>query len=128
MRGLCGGIFVWYDDNMIWLFVITTLALGIYIIKIRDDYRKQEQIQRGSVDALLAAIGEDEKRTELMRRYFINLEKNLSIADYETMLKNACVAAAIIPEFDDNGRVNAATLRSLVDAFAKYAKNMSDSI
>jgi hypothetical protein len=113
---------------MIWLLLITTFALGIYIIKSRDDLRKQERVQRGSIDALLAAIGEDEKRMELIHRYFINLEKNLSTTDYEAMLKNACVATAIIPEFNKNGRVSASTLRHLVGAFTKYAEDMSDSI
>lgn len=112
---------------MVWFFIITTLVLAVYVIKNIIDQRNRDQLQRGSIDALVAAIGTSNNQDKLIRNYFKNLERNLSMLDYETMLKNACVAANIIPEFDDEGRVDTETLDRLVVAFVKYATDMAES-
>ena len=113
---------------MIWLFLVTTLVLGIYIIKSRDDYRKQERIQRGSVDALIGAIGGSNERDKIVKSYFKNIENNLNAADCETILKNMCIATGTRPEFDKAGFIDDKTVAILINKFAVYASDMNNSL
>ena len=113
---------------MIWLFLITTLALGVYIIKSRDNYRKQERIQRGSVDALIAAIGGSNERDKIVMSYFKNIENNLNTADCELILKNMCIATDIRPEFDKAGFIDDKTVAILADKFTIYASDINNDL
>lgn len=113
---------------MTWLFIFTSIALTVYCIKSRNDRRNEERIQRGSIDALIAAIGENDDRDELVKNYFKNIENSLSVADCEMMLRNMCIATGIRPRFDSAGLIDDKTIAQLIDEFSIYAKNKNNSL
>lgn len=118
-------LFVCYYLRMIWLPILTALILAIYLVVKTIEGARQDKIQKASIDALLAALGDSGMAEELSRKYFYNLEQNLDTSDYETLLNNMCIALNITPELDEEGRINNKTLAIIVGGFASYAKSLA---
>jgi hypothetical protein len=105
---------------MTWLFVIICFVLAVYGINAGMDRRREERIQRATINSLLASIGGSNNRDELIKEYFSNMENVLNVNDFEAVFKNVCIAVGVVPEYDKGGLINDKTMLLIADEFSKY--------
>lgn len=102
------------------LFMTICIALAFYCVKLSIGRRREERVQRATINSLLASIGGSKNRDELVREYFRNMENTLNVKDCEEVFKNMCIAVGIVPTYNETGLIDDRTVSLIADEFSKY--------
>jgi hypothetical protein len=82
--------------------------------------KKEQHIQRATVDSLLAIIGDEKISLASSRQYFQYLQNSLNDDDFDEAMQNIAIASDLDLVYDGDGHLSAHTIDQIVPIFNNY--------